>query len=167
VAPYAHQEVWNYIVSVFERADALLLGRKTWDIWAGYWPHHDAGDPVSHGINVLPKYVPSTTLADPAWQNTHVLGGDVESAVRELKAQPGRELQVHGSGELLRWLLEHDLVDELNLEVYPVVAGDGLRLFPERGLSHGLTLVESRSTPTGVMLQTYRPAGRATFGFAG
>ena len=167
VAPYAHQEVWNYIVSVFERADALLLGRKTWDIWAGYWPHHDAGDPVSHGINVLPKYVPSTTLADPAWQNTHVLGGDVESAVRELKAQPGRELQVHGSGELLRWLLEHDLVDELNLEVYPVVAGDGLRLFPERGLSHGLTLVESRSTPTGVMLQTYRPAGRATFGSAG
>jgi dihydrofolate reductase len=111
--------------------------------------------------------VPSTTLTGPAWQNTHVIGGDVEAAVRELKARPARELQVHGSGELLRWLLERDLVDELSLEVYPVVVGDGLRLFPERGPSHGLALVESRSTPTGVMLQTYRPTGRASFGSAG
>jgi dihydrofolate reductase len=122
-------------------------------------------DPVSHGINVLPKYVPSTTLKDPAWQKTHVIEGDVEEAVRELKAKPGRELQVHGSGELLRWLLERDLVDELNLRIYPVVVGDGLRLFPERG--HNLELVGSRSTASGVVLQTYRPAGRATFGTAG
>src|SRR5687768_11701294 len=129
--------------------------------------HRDAGDPVSHGINVLPKYVPSTTLKNPKWQNTHVIDGDVEAAVRELKAQPGRELQVHGSGELLRWLLERDLVDELNLELHPVVVGDGLRLFPERGPTHNLTLVESRSTPSGVTLQTYRPAGRATFGSVG
>ena len=92
-----------------------------------------SGDPVSHGINVLPKYVPSTTLKDPTWQNTHVIDGDVEAAMRELKAKPGRELQVHGSGELLRWLLERDLVDELNLRIYPVVVGDGLRLFPEHG----------------------------------
>ena len=126
----------GHIVSIYERADALLLGRKTWEIWAAYWPHHDGGDPVSHGINVLPKYVPSTTLKDPAWQNTHVIDGDVEAAVRELKAQPGRELQVHGSGVLLRWLLERDLVDELNLHLYPVVLGDGLRLFPEQGPTH-------------------------------
>ena len=152
---------------MFERADALLLGRKTWEIWEPYWPHHDGGDPVSHGINVLPKYVPSTTLKDPTWQNTHVIDGDVEAAVRELKAKPGRELQVHGSGELLRWLLERDLVDELNLRIYPVIVGDGLRLFPERGQTHNLELIESRSTPSGVMLQTYRPAGRATFGNAG
>ncbi len=152
---------------MFERADALLLGRRTWEIWAPYWPLHDGGDPVSHGINVLPKYVPSTTLTDPTWQNTHVISGDVEAAVRALKAKPGRELQVHGSGVLLRWLLEHDLVDELNLEVHPVVVGAGLRLFPEQGQTHELTLVESRSTPSGVMLQTYRPAGRATFGTAG
>ena len=79
--------------------------------------------------------------------------------MRELKAKPGRELQVHGSGDLLRWLLERDLVDELNLRIYPVVVGDGLRLFPERGQTHDLELVESRSTPSGVMLQTYRPAG--------
>ncbi len=154
------------MTSVFERADALLLGRKTWDIFAGYWPHHDEGDPVSHGINVLPKYVPSTTLKDPDW-NTHVIEGDVEAAVRELKAMPGRELQVHGSGDLLRWLLERDLVDELNLQLYPVVVGDGLRLFPEQGQTHDLALVESRSTPSGVTIQTYRPAGRATFGNAG
>jgi dihydrofolate reductase len=95
------------------------------------------------------------------------MSGDVEAAVRELKAKPGRELQVHGSGDLLRWLLERDLVDELNLRLYPVVVGDGRRLFPERGQSHDLTLVESKSTPSGVILQTYRPAGRATFRAAG
>ena len=93
--------------------------------------------------------------------------GDLEAAVRELKAKPGRELQVHGSGELLRWLLERDLVDELNLQLYPVVVGDGLRLFPEHGPTHDLTLVESRTTPSGVTIQTYRPSGRATFGTAG
>jgi len=166
-APFADDETWQFVTSVFERADALLLGRKTWEIWEAYWPHHDSGDPVSHGINVLPKYVPSTTLADPTWQNTHVINGDVEAAVRELKAKPGRELQVHGSGDLLRWLLERDLVDELNLRICPVVVGDGLRLFPERGQTHALTLVESRSTPSGVTIQTYRPTGRATFGTAG
>ena len=106
--------------------------------------------------------MPSTTLKDPGW-NTHVIDGDVEAAIRELKAKPGRELQLHGSGELLRWLLERDLVDELNLRISPVVVGDGRRLFPERGQTHDLELVESRSTPSGVMLQTYRPAGRATF----
>jgi dihydrofolate reductase len=93
--------------------------------------------------------------------------GDIEAAVRELKAKPERELQVHGSGVLLRWLLERDLIDELNLRIYPVVVGDGLRLFPERGQTHDLELIESRTVPSGVMLLTYRPAGRATFGPAG
>ena len=165
-APFADEEGWKILTAKFERADALLLGRKTWQIWEPYWPLHDAGDPVSHGINVLPKYVPSTTLKDPTWQNTHVITGDVEAAVRELKAKPGRELQVHGSGELLRWLLERDLVDELNLRIYPIVVGDGLRLFPERGLTHTLDLVETLSTKSGVMIQTYRLAGRASFGNA-
>ena len=165
-AAYGDEEGWRFLNSWFERADALLLGRKTWEIFERYWPHHDAGDPVSHGINVLPKYVPSTTLKDPGW-NTHVIEGDVEAAVRELKQKPGRDLQVHGSGDLLRWLLERDLVDELNLRIYPVVVGDGHRLFPEHGQTHNLELVESQSVPSGVMLQTYRPAGRATFGNAG
>ena len=164
--PYGDEEGWRFLVSWFERADAFLLGRKTWEIFEGYWPHHDGGDPVSHGLNVLPKYVPSTTLKDPGW-NTQVIEGDLEAAVRELKAKPGRDLQVHGSGDLLRWLLERDLVDELNLRIYPVVVGDGRRLFPEHGQTHALELVESRSTASGVMLQTYRAAGRATFGNAG
>jgi dihydrofolate reductase len=159
--------MWPFLTSMFGRADALLLGRKTWEIWEKYWPLHDNGDPVSHGINVLPKYVPSTTLTNPTWQNTHVISGDVEAAVHELKAKPGHELQVHGSGDLLRWLLERDLVDELNVRLYPVVVGDGLRLFPERGQTHDLTLVESRSTPSGVTILTYRPAGRARFGTVG
>src|SRR3954468_14094494 len=166
-APFGDEEGWTFLTSGFEQADAFLLGRKTWEIFEGYWPLHDAGDPVSHGINVLPKYVPSTTLKDPTWQNTHVIGSDVEAAIRDLKAQPGREVQVHGSGELLRWLLERDLVDELNLRVYPVILGDGLRLFPEKGQTHHLELVETRSTSSGVMIQTYRPGGRATFATIG
>lgn len=166
-AAHGDEEGWQFLMALFSRADALLLGRKTWDIWAGYWPHHDGGDPVSHGINVLPKYVPSTTLTDPKWQNTHVIKGDVESAVRELKAKPGREIQLHGSGELCRWLLERDLIDELNLRIVPVVVGSGMRLFPESGQSHDLTLVETMSTPAGVTIQTYKLAGRATFRTAG
>jgi dihydrofolate reductase len=164
-AAHADAEMWPVLVSMFERADALLLGRKTWEIWEPYWPQHDDNQ-LGHAINTLPKYVPSTTLKDPTWHNTHVLDGDVEAGVRELKAKPGGELQVHGSGVLLRWLLERDLVDELNLRVYPVVVGDGLRLFPEHGESHDLTLVESRSIPSGVMLQTFRPNGRARFATA-
>ena len=155
---HGDDESWQFLVSLFERADALLLGRKTWDIWVAYWPHHDEGDPVSHGINVMPKYVPSTTLRDPKWQNTHVLSGDVEAAIRELKAKPGRELQVHGSGVLVRWLLDRGLVDELNLRVVPVVVGEGVRLFPENGRNYNLKLIESRSTPSGLTLLTYQPA---------
>ena len=162
---HGDEETWRFLTAMLERADGLLLGRRTWEIWEPYWPHHDEGDPVSHGINVLPKYVPTTTLKDPGW-NTHVLNGDVEAAVRELKARPGRELQVHGSGVLLRWLLEHDLVDELNLRLCPVVVGDGFRLFPERGQTYDLTLVESRTT-SGVTIQTYRPVGRTTSGTGG
>ena len=161
-AAFADEEGHRYLDAMFERADAFLLGRRTWQIFEGYWPHHHGDDPISHNLNVLPKYVPSTTLKDPGW-NTKLIEGDVEAAIRELKAKPGRELQVHGSGDLLRWLLERDLLDELNLRVYPVVVGDGRRLFPEHGQTHNLELVESLSVPSGVTLQTYRPAGRATF----
>ncbi|HEX5591481.1 MAG TPA: dihydrofolate reductase family protein [Candidatus Limnocylindrales bacterium] len=167
LAPFEDEEVGRFIVAAYERMDAMLLGRTTWSIWEAYWPYHDGGDPVSHGINVLPKYVPSTTLKDPTWQNTHVIHGDVEAAVRKLKSAPGRDLLLQGSGVLLRWLLERDLVDELNLIVYPVLLGDGLRLFPERGQAHHLELLSSTATAAGVTIQTYRPAGRATFGNVG
>jgi dihydrofolate reductase len=164
-ASHADAEMFPFLVAMFERADALLLGRKTWEIWLPYWPNHD-DNPFGHRINALPKYVPSNTLKDPTWANTHVISGDaaaVDAAIRELKAKPGGELQVHGSGVLLRWLLEHDLVDELNLRVSPVIVGDGMRLFPEQGLSHDLELVGSRALPGGVLILTYRPNGRVRF----
>jgi len=164
-AAHADEEMGPYLTAMFERADALLLGRRTWEIWEPYWPLHDDG-PFGHAINTLPKYVPSTTLRDPTWHNTHVINGDVEAAIRELKARPGGELQLHGSGQLLRWLLEHDLVDELILRLYPVVVGDGLRLFGEHGPTHDMALVESRSLASGVMLLTYRPVGRLAFATA-
>jgi len=165
-AAFADEEMGPFLIAMFERADALLLGRKTWEIWEPYWPKHD-DNPFGHRINILPKYVPSTTLKDPTWQNTHVITGDVEAKVRELKQQPGGELQVHGSGVLLRWLLERDLVDELNLRLHPVIVGDGRRLFLESGPSHNLEVVESRQMPQGVTILTYRPAGRATFATMG
>ena len=100
----------------------------TWSTWEPYWPHQD-DHPVGHLINVLPKHVPSATLSNPAWRNTHVISRDVEAAVRELKDAPGREFQIHACGALLRWLLERDLVDGLNLPPYPVMVGNGSRLF--------------------------------------
>jgi len=154
-------EVGAWIQAAYQGADALLLGRVTFDIWAAYWPHHD-DHPIGRTINGLPKYVPSTTLQAPAWRNAHVLAGDVEAAVRELKAMPGRDLLLQGSGSLLRWLLARGLVDELALVVYPIVVGSGLRLFPHQGPMLSMDLVASRATPSGVTIQTYRPAGRPT-----
>jgi dihydrofolate reductase len=162
-AHHSDEELGAFIRSAYEAADAMLLGRVTWGIWESYWPDHD-DHPIGHTINGLPKYVPSTTRTESPWQNTHFLAGDVEASVRGLRQKPGRDLLLQGSGGLLRWLLERDLVDELSLVVYPVVVGDGLRLFPERGRTHTMDLVESRSTPSGIAIQTYRPAGRAAFG---
>ena len=164
-AAHADDETGRFLDSVIERADALLLRRRTWEIFHGYWPDHHGDDPVSHGINVLPKYVPSTTLKDPGW-NTHVIEGDVEAAIRDLKAQPGGELQVHGSGTLTRWLLENDLVDEMTLIVVPVVLGQGARLFPDDGRDLALDMVESRVDSKGVTIQVYRPAGRPQYATA-
>src|SRR3954451_20635566 len=154
-APYGDDDEGEFITSVYEQMDAMLLGRTTFDIWESYWPHHDGGDSVSHGINVVPKYVPSMTRTESTWQNTHFITGDVEEKVRELKAQPGRDLLLQGSGNLLRWLLERDLVDELNLVIYPVVLGQGMRLFPEQGRSHRLEVISSTATSSGAIIQIY------------
>ena len=108
-------------------------------------------------------HVASTTLIDPQWADTTVLSGDVAGAIGELKAGPEGELQVHGSGELTRWLLDHDLVDEMNLLIVPVVVGQGARLFPDDGPDIALDLLDSRAFPKGVTLQVYRPAGRPQY----
>lgn len=165
LVPHFDDATGAFMDGVFREADAFLLGRRTYDIFAASWPNAtDPDDTVANRLNTLPKYVASTTLKDPAWAGTTVLQGDVADAVRELKARPGRELQVHGSGRLVRFLLDHDLVDRLNLLVFPVIVGAGRRLFPEHGLATGLALDESRTTPNGVTVSVYRTAGRPEFG---
>jgi dihydrofolate reductase len=118
-------------------------------------------------LNTRPKYVASNTPLDPKWTNTTVLSGDLAAAVRELKAKAGGELQVHGSGALFRWLLDNDLVDEINLFTFPVVVGQGTRLFPDTGKDLALELVGSQViTPSGVTIQVYHPAGRPRYATA-
>ena len=161
-ASHVDDEFGAFITRAYETTDAMLLGRVTWAIWEQYWPLHD-DHPIGHTINSVPKYVPTTRRIDTAWHNTHFLDADVEARIRELKAEPGRDMLLQGSGALLRWLLERDLVDELTLIVHPVVVGKGLRLFPDEGPALDLELVEGRTTPSGVSIQTYRPAGPLTF----
>jgi dihydrofolate reductase len=115
-------------------------------------------------LNTKPKYLASTTLTDPQWANTTVLSGDLAAAIGELKAKPAGELQVHGSGALIRWLLANDLVDEMTLLIVPVVLGQGTRLFPDAGPDIALDLVDSRADSKGVTIQVYRPTGRPQYG---
>jgi dihydrofolate reductase len=164
-------EAEAFLTEVFQRADAFLLGRRTYEIFAGSWGTGSWGanqgnNPVSVALNTRPKYVASTTLTDPHWADTTVLSGDVESAIGELKAKPEGELQVHGSGALIRWLLDKQLVDEIILLVYPVVIGQGTRLFPATGPDAALDLVDSRATSGGVTIQVYRPNGRPQYATA-
>src|SRR5439155_182686 len=162
-------EAGTVIDDIYQRADAFLFGRRTYEIFAGSWgTWDDPGDsPIWTALNTKPKYVASTTLTDPQWANTTVLAGEVTAAVGELKARPGRELQVHGSGALFRWLLDNDLVDEINLFTFPVVVGQGMRLFPDTGPDIALELVGSQAaTPSGVTIQVYRPTGRPQYGTA-
>jgi dihydrofolate reductase len=169
VAPLVDNEGATLLNQVYQRADAFLFGRRTYEIFAGSWgTWDDPGDsPIWSALNTQPKYVASTTLTEPRWANTTVLSGDVAAAVGELKAKPEGELQVHGSGGLVRWLLDNRLVDEITLFVCPVVVGQGTRLFPDTGPDIALELVESRSTtPKGVTMQVYRPTGRPEYGTA-
>ena len=154
-----------YVSQVFQRADAFLFGRWTYEVFARSWgaiPEMSTS-PIRVALNSRPKYVASTTLAGPRWANTTVLSGEVAAAVGELKAKPAGELQVHGSGRLVRWLLYHRLVDEITLLIYPMVIGQGTRLFPGSGPDIALDLVDSRATAGGVTIQVYRPAGRPRY----
>ena len=163
--PLFDNEAATFVNQVYQRADAFLFGRRTYEIFAGSWGTcADPGDsPIWTALNTKPKYVASTTLTDPQWANTTVLSGDLAAAIGELRAKPGGELQVHGSGALFRWLLDNDLVDEMNLFTCPVVVGQGTRLFPDTGPDIALDLVDSRAFPKGIMLQVYRPAGRPRY----
>ncbi|MFR9724340.1 dihydrofolate reductase family protein [Streptomyces sp. MS19] len=161
-------ETRAYITRTYQRAEAFLFGRRTYELFAGSWGSIDQmrAHPIGVALNAAPKYVASTTLTAPRWADTTVVGGDLVAAVRELKARPGGELQVHGSGVLIQWLLENDLVDEMTLIVIPVVVGQGARLFPETGPDLALDLVESRVDSKGVTIQVHRPSGRPQYAAA-
>jgi dihydrofolate reductase len=165
-APLFDEEASAALGAIYARAEAFLFGRWTYEVFAGSWgtvkdPQPD--NPVAYALNTRPKYVVSSTLTDPAWAPTTVLSADVAAAVRELKARPGGELQVHGGTKLIRWLLENELVDEINLFTYPLILGQGTRLFPENGPDRALELMESRSTPSGLIVQAYRVNGRPQY----
>jgi len=162
--PLFDDESLTYVQEFYQRADAFLFGRRTYDLFAGYWGvRKDLESPIVGALNTKPKYVASTTLTDPMWAHTTVLSGDVAAAIRELKAKPGGELQVHGSGTLTQWLLANGLVDEMALLVCPVIVGQGTRLFPESGPDLALDLDDSRAFPKGITLQVYRPVGRPKY----
>jgi dihydrofolate reductase len=161
-------EAETFLAEAFQRADAFLFGRQTYEIFArswgtGSWGANQGDNAISVALNTRPKYVASTTLTDPQWADTTVLSGDLAAAVGELKAQPGGELQVHGSGNLIRSLLDNHLVDEIILLTYPLVVGQGTRLFPAAGPDTALELLDSRATPSGVTIQVYRPSGRPQY----
>jgi len=162
--PLFDSESMAFVNEFYQRADAFLFGRRTYELFAGYWGVMDPGSgPIADALNSRPKYVASNTLTDPQWADTTVLSGDVEAAVRELKAKAGGELQVHGSGTFVRWLLENEIIDEITLLVCPVIVGQGTRLFPDTGPDIALDLVESRAFPKGITLQVYRPTGRPQY----
>ena len=138
--------------------DAYLFGRKTYEKMAAYWPTAPEDDPYGRHMNSTLKYVASRTLQDVEWQNSRLITGDVSEEVARLKQQPGKNIAVLGSGDLVQTLLEHDLVDEFFLAVYPLVLGSGKRLFREYDQARKLRLVDSKPTSTGGVILTYRPA---------
>jgi dihydrofolate reductase len=153
----------QYILDTWRRPDAFLMGRKTFDMFAEYWGSRSDDGGFGTAISSKPKYVVSNTLTDPSWEQSTVISGDVAAKVRELKAQPGGELLLVGSARVARWLLENELVDEINLVQFPVILGEGERLFPEHGRDFGLELLETRVFDTGVIGLTYRVGGRPTY----
>jgi dihydrofolate reductase len=162
--PLFDSEAMTFVNDFYQRADAFLFGRRTYDLFARYWGvREDLENPIVGALNTKPKFVASNTLTEARWADTTILSGDLAAAIGELKARPGGELQVHGSGTLTQWLLANDLVDEMNLLTIPVVVGKGKRLFPENGPDLALELIESQAFPKGITLQVYRPAGRPQY----
>jgi dihydrofolate reductase len=163
--PYGDEDGGAAVAGWFGHASAFLLGRRTYQIFASYWPTvTDPTNPIASQLNALPKYVASATLQSADWNNSTLLGGDVAAEVAKLKERPGDELQVHGSGELAQALIEHDLVDEYRLFYYPVHLGSGKKLFRDGARPAALRLLQATATGTGVIIASYAPDGPARYG---
>jgi dihydrofolate reductase len=160
LVPWADQDFGEIVDAWIVRADQILLGRTTYELMFPYWSQvTDPDDPVGRQLNNLPKHIVSRTLRSPEWANSSVIDGDVVEAVKALKDQPGGELQVHGSAQLVQTLIRHQLVDEFRLLVFPVVLGTGKRLFGEGTVPTAFKTVENRTTSTGVVAPTLRATG--------
>lgn len=165
LAAHSDETVGGYMTELFGQADAFLLGRDTYDIFAAWWPQRaDPSDPIGDPLNRLPKHVATNQADELTWSGARRLDGDLASAVAELKRQPGRELQVHGSGALARSLMREDLIDTYRLLIFPVVLGRGRRLFADGVPPAGLRLTDHRASASGVIMLTYDSAGAPTFG---
>ncbi len=163
--PFGDEDFGQYMNEVFTRPTAFLLGRRTYEIFASYWPQHDdPADPIASKLNALPKYVATTTLDSADWTGTTLLRGDVVKEVADLKESLDGEIQMHGSGGLARTLLDHDLIDALHLLVFPVILGTGRRLFSDGVRPTAFRNTASRTTGSGVALLTYERAGRPEYG---
>jgi dihydrofolate reductase len=164
-APYADEDFGKFVVAHFANAEAFLLGRKTYEIFAGYWPRvTDPDNPIAAPLNSLPKYIVTSTLSSLGWHNSTPVTGDLADEVGKLKAQPGNELQVHGSGQLVQALITGGLVDELRLMIFPVILGTGKQLFPREPVAAAWRVADSLTSSTGVTMLTLRPDGPARFG---
>lgn len=152
-----------HLTATYERASAFLFGRRTYDLFLESWGTVEEmrRHPVGVALNSKPKYVASKTLSKPEWAGTTLLGDDLYASIAELKASGEGELQVPGSSRLIQWLLEKDLVDEMELMTIPVILGQGARLFAPVGREMKMTLLDSRTDTKGVTIQTFRPAGRS------
>jgi len=160
LVPFADADMGAAISEIFDKASAFLLGRRTYDIFAGHWPRiTDPNDLVATKLNTLPKYIVSRTLREPRWAGSSVLQRDLKTEVAALKARHTGEVQVHGSCGLAQALIQQDLVDEYRLLVFPVMLGSGRRLFGPGTGPAPMALIDSRRTSTGALINTYRRNG--------
>lgn len=158
-APLSDEASGKMMLEQMSMSFDLLLGRKTYDIFAGFWPKQDLNDPIANPFNKATKYVVSRSSPTLSWENSELIEGDVVARLKELKKQDGPMLQVHGSGNLIQTLLKNDLVDELWLKIFPVTLGSGKRLFDDGAIPVAFELMESKITPSGVIFANYKRAG--------
>jgi dihydrofolate reductase len=165
VAGYFDEFLGNVMDEQMRKPFDLLLGRKTYEIFAAYWPYVETdGDPIAVTLNNAKKYVASKTIKKLDWNNSELIKGNVEEEVQKLKERGGPDLQVHGSANLIQTLLKHDLVDELWLKIFPITIGSGKRLFAEGTIPAGFRLLESRISPSGVVAASYARSGEVKTG---